>query len=108
MKSFIFCSETIFLYILPFVDLLLANVCRRDSFTEWPGIHADGVVIHSVTEYMMFKSCQRLCRLFIDCVGFNVNWTDVDGNIDACVILSEKSEWLEPEVVRKERSFFGK
>ncbi|KAK2143546.1 hypothetical protein LSH36_832g00039 [Paralvinella palmiformis] len=83
-------------------------MCDPEQFTEWPGIHASGLVIQIITQRVTVGSCERVCRLYTNCVGFSVNWTDIDANIGSCVMIGEKSNWAEPEVFRKNQSFFGK
>ncbi|KAK2146095.1 hypothetical protein LSH36_632g00025 [Paralvinella palmiformis] len=82
--------------------------CEIRNFFTWIGIHGNGSIILMIDQAVPVSSCERVCRLYAECVGFNVNWTDIGKEIGFCSFLNSHSEWIEPEITRSELAFYEK
>jgi hypothetical protein len=69
---------------------LLTNQCLKPSFFTWPGINRDGVITQTIAEEVLVSSCQRICLLYTDCVGFNINITDSNLQTGFCSFVNNK------------------
>ena len=107
MKLFCVFLLLTFLVLFYLCDGTLENKCVQGSFFTWQGIHRDGVAIHTISQDIHVSSCERVCRLYDGCVGFNVNWTDPDRGIGFCTIMASKSRWIDREMIKGESAFYG-
>ena len=82
--------------------------CEIRNFFTWIGIHGNGSIIRMIDQAVPVSSCERVCRLYAECVGFNVNWTDIGKEIGFCSFVNSHSEWIEPEITRSELAFYGR
>ena len=84
------------------------RVCTFDRFNAWPTIHRNGTPIQVISTSVHLTACERICRLRIDCVGFNMNWTEQSLETGYCTILTAKTNWLHPEKANDDLVFYGK
>ncbi|KAK2148488.1 hypothetical protein LSH36_494g00002 [Paralvinella palmiformis] len=95
-----------------FLLLVTDNVsykCIRKNYFIWTGIHRDGVLTQLIPRRVPVSYCERLCRLYSDCVGFNINWTDREQENGVCAVISSQcANWINPEITRKGISYYEK
>ena len=65
------------------------GTCSRDTFFMWQGVSCDGDVIHTTSQNVSLTSCERTCRLYRDCVGFNMVGSSSD--IGECSFMRSKT-----------------
>ena len=78
------------LAIFHFSAVASATTCYDGLFFVWQGIHSDGVITETISENVRVSSCERICRLYTNCVGFNVNWTDSEQEMGFCRVTESK------------------
>jgi len=84
------------------------GICYEGNFFVWPNIQRGGRSIQEISHNVTWIACRRICRLYSECVGFNMNWSESGEKIGTCTILGEKTNWINPNVTNKEWSFYGK
>ena len=82
--------------------------CLSESFFTWHGVHRDGILFQEIARSIPLSSCERICRLYAECSGFNINWTDPDRSTVFCTLMEKCSHWIDPYVIHSELSFYGK
>jgi hypothetical protein len=87
---------------------LLTKQCLEGNFHIWPGINRDGVITQTIAEEVLVSSCQRICLLYTDCVGFNINITDSNLQTGFCSFLNNKRNWINEPEFNIGLAFYGK
>jgi hypothetical protein len=71
---------------------LTNSVCMPDTFVMWKGVQCDGDVIQIISRSVPVTSCERVCRLYQDCVGFNTEIIQSDsGPGILCILMRKKT-----------------
>ena len=70
---------------------LISNTCTRDTFLAWRGIRCGGAVIHNISQCVPLASCERTCRLYKECFGFNMEWSHAASESGRCSLLRSKT-----------------
>ncbi|KAK2144828.1 hypothetical protein LSH36_726g00017 [Paralvinella palmiformis] len=66
----------------------MCNNCGVIGFFAWPGIHRDGIITQVISHNVYISTCERVCNLYNDCIGFNVNWTNATLEVEQCIFLT--------------------
>ena len=67
--------------------------------------HGDVMAIH---QSVPMTSCERACRLYRDCVDFNMEWTQYASKTGGCSLMRSKTAYNSTNIGSHGTSFYGK
>ena len=87
---------------------VIYSTCSRDTFFMWDRVRCHGDVIQAIHQSVPMTSCERACRLYNDCVGFNMEWTQYASKTGGCSLMRSKTAYNGTNIGSPGTSFYGK